>query len=79
VEYEKCKAERGVEAFLYCKDLKNGLLSLGLESKLNECEYLLSVLTGSRKEHYKITYGITNYENLKNNLIIIKSTILRVR
>lgn len=79
VEYEICKAERGADAFLYCKDLKNGLLSLGLDSKLNECEYLLNMLTGSRKEYYKITFGTSNYESLKNDLIKVKSTIIRVR
>lgn len=79
VEYEKCKADHGVKAFLECKDLKDKLQSLGLDNKLNECEYLLNELTGSKKEYYKIEFGTESYENLKTELIKIKSRILRVK
>jgi hypothetical protein len=78
LEFEKCVREKPY-AYFDCKDLKNGLQSLNLDSKLNECEYLYNALTGTRKEYLKIKYGTENYENLKTQLISIKSTIIRVK
>ena len=74
LEFEKC-----VNANLTCDDLKNELTRINLSGKLSECEYLLSVLTGTKKDYLEIRYGISDYNNLKNDLISIKSTIIRVQ
>lgn len=78
--FGKCVAfEECLKVNIVCDDLKNELARLNLSAKLNECEYLLGVLTGSRKDHLEIKYGSSNYETLKTDLIYIKSTIIRVQ
>jgi hypothetical protein len=72
--YEKCLTES-----FNCDELKNELRGSNLYDKLRECEYLLGVLTGTKKDYLEIRYGTTNYNNLKNDLIYIKSTIIRVQ
>lgn len=75
LEFNKCMKEK---VYFDCQNLRYELKALKLDSKLNECNYLLNQIS-KYEAALKIRYGIENVELMKFHLIDAKSGIMRVQ